>query len=416
VAVDLATGEQKVLLESPAEQVMDIIESFPGAYVRVPQEGGSNKEYWLYHGETVPKANDKPPWPKQDSPWAKAVPKPEVYFDQIDPDENGKAVVWYRPRQEAVAEKKKSELSATTNKSPEKLGWKSIRLEGVSTYPHRINPLSVLPDGRVYGTGDDYVGTFLFNTRTDETIYCGPRVGLAPYTTVMCEGKLYLSGYSGGHLFVYDPARPWTLGKGGPPGDPAPDQGDARSNPRYLGDFDRTTRVGLMHSSALGADGRIYFGGFGLRHYTGGGFGWFEPKTGKLDGFWKPLSGYAVHWITPALDGKLIVISTTKAADELNNNQAPGEAKLFVYDASAQKIVREIVPLAKGRTTGLIIEAAPGRLLGLTTTGAESGKPGAGLLYGVEVKTGEVLFRKFLPSPVSTDDHWPTGSILLMNI
>src|SRR5881628_1211464 len=68
---------------------------------RVPQDGAPDKEYWLYHGETIPKVNDKPPWPKQDSPWAKAVPKPEVYFDQIDPDENGNATVWYRPREDA---------------------------------------------------------------------------------------------------------------------------------------------------------------------------------------------------------------------------------------------------------------------------------------------------------------------------
>jgi hypothetical protein len=402
LAVNLKTGEEKVLLESPTERVMDVIESFPGAYARVPQDGAANKEYWLYHGEAMLKVNDQPPWPKKDSPWAKAVPKPEVYFDQIDPDENGNAVVWHRPRQRTPGKSETRNLTSDIDEN-----WKSIRLEGVQTYPHRINPLSVLPDGRLYGTGDDYVGTFLFNPRTDETIYCGPRVGLAPYATILCEGKLYLSGYSGGHLFVYDPARPWTLGKGGPPGSPAPDQGDARSNPRYLGDFDRKTRVGLMHSSTLGADGKVYFGGFGLRHYTGGGFGWFDRKTGKLDGFWKPLSGYAVHWIAPVLDGESIVISTTKAADELNNNQVPEEAKLFVYDVTGQKIAREIVPAPKSRATGLIAEVAPGRLLGLTTTDAEYGKPGAGLLYGVDAATGEVLFRKPLPCPVSIDSHWP---------
>ena len=261
-----------------------------------------------------------------------------------------------------------------------------------------------MPDGRLYGTGDDYAGTFIFDPKNDQTTYCGPRTGLAPYTTIVCDGKLYLSGYSGGHLFVFDPARDWTLGKGGPPGKPAPDQGDARSNPRYLGDFDRTTRVGLMHSSALGADGKIYFGGFGLRHYTGGGFGWYDPKTRKMDGFWKPLSGYAVQWIAPAVDGKLIVISTIRAADELNNNQAPEEAKLFVYDVTEQKIVREIVPVAKGRTTGLIAEVAPGRLLGLTSN-RDTLEPS--ILYGVDVAKGEVLFTKDLPSPVSTDAYWP---------
>ena len=112
-----------------------------------------------------------------------------------------------------------------------------------------------------------------------------------------------------------------------------------------------------------------------------------------------------MHWIAPALDGKRFVISTTKAADELNNNQAPKEAKLFVYDVNAQKIAREIVPVTKARTTGLIVEVAPGRLLGLTTSGVESGKQG--ILYGVEVSTGEVLFRKPLPSPVSIDEYWP---------
>ena len=123
-----------------------------------------------------------------------------------------------------------------------------------------------------------------------------------------------------------------------------------------------------------------------------------------MDGFWQPLSGYAVQWIAPALDGRLIVISTIRAADELNNNRAPEEAKLFVYDVSAQKMVREIVPLAKTRTTGLIVEAAAGRLLGLTSDPAD---PKRSVLYGADVTTGELLFAKPLPSPVSTDAYWP---------
>ena len=159
-----------------------------------------------------------------------------------------------------------------------------------------------------------------------------------------------------------------------------------------------------MHGSALGAEGKIYSGGFGLRHYTGGGFGWYDPKTGKMDGFWKPLSGYAVQWIVPAQDGRLIVVSTIRAADELNDNQVPEEAKLFVYDLSVHRIVREIVPVPKGRTTGLIAEVARGRLLGLTS---ESERADGSILYGVDVTTGEVLFTKHLPSPASTDDHWP---------
>jgi outer membrane protein assembly factor BamB len=391
VAINLQTGAEKVLLESPSERVMDIIEHFPGCFARVPLTGGApDKEYWLYHGQAILMTNSAPPWPHKASPWDKAVLRPDVYFDQIDPDAQGNAVLWYR--------------SSPGTKSEKKPAWQPIRLSGVPNYPHRINPLSVLPDGRLYGTGDDYAGTFIFDPNTSQTTYCGPRTGLAPYTTILSSGKLYLSGYSGGHLFVFDPSRDWNLGKGGPPGSPAPDQADPKSNPRYIGDFDKTTRVGLMHSSTLGADGRIYFGGFGLRHYTGGGFGWYDPNTGKMDGFWQALSGYAVQWVTAAAKGGLIVISTIRAADERNNNQAPPTAKLFVYDVSQQKIVREISPFPSARTTGLILEVAPGRLLGLTS---DPGYPDRSILYGTDLNSSQVLLSKALPSPVSTDPYWP---------
>jgi hypothetical protein len=332
------------------------------------------------------------------------VPRPEAYFGQIDPDEGGNAVLWYRSSGEG--KKGKAPDGGPLQAGPEELGWKSIRLKEVDTYPHRLNPLSVLPDGRLYGTGDDYAGTFLFDPHADQSTYCGPRTGLAPYTTIVCGGKLFSSGYAGGPLFVYDPAQPWVLGKGGPPTQPPPGEGSLASNPRRIGEF-RATRVAIMHSSALGADGRIYFGGFGERNYTGGGLGWYDPKTNQLDGFWSPLSGYQVHWIVPALGGRLIVLSSVTAADEQNQHRPAGEAKLFVYDVNERKIVRDLVPVPKARATGLLAEVASGRLLGLTVDTVTSGRPGTGLLYGVDAASGEVFFRKALPWRVSVDDYWP---------
>jgi hypothetical protein len=126
-----------------------------------------------------------------------------------------------------------------------------------------------------------------------------------------------------------------------------------------------------------------------------------------MDGLWEPFSGYAVQWIAPVLGGRLIVLSTSTAADERNNHRRTDEAKLFVFELSEQKIVREIVPVPKARAAGLIIEAAAGRLLGLTVAGSEYGKPGAGVLYGVDANSGEVFFRKSLPWGVSVDDYWP---------
>ena len=105
--------------------------------------------------------------PRQASPWEKAGPKPEVYYDQIDPDAQGNAVLWFRSRESARAEEKAPRGSSAT-KTPAERGWKSVPLESVPTYPHRLNPLSLLPDGRLYGTGDDYVGTFIFDPKTDQ--------------------------------------------------------------------------------------------------------------------------------------------------------------------------------------------------------------------------------------------------------
>lgn len=401
VAVNLETGKEKVLLESPTERVMDIVERFPGALARVPQGGGApDKEYWLYHGEAIPRTSGTPPWPKKASPWDKAAPKPEFYWEQIDPDAEGNAVVWYRLPEDAA----KAPKNPLTDAKPEDLGWRSVRLEALETYPHRISALALLPDGRLFSGGEDYVGSFIFDPRTDRATLLGRNQGIAPYTHIVYGDKLYSSGYPGGPLYVFDPARPWTVYKGGPPNHPAPRRQDAASNPRELGSVGKDTRVAIAHTCAIGGDGKIYFGGFGERSYTGGGFGWYDPKTETFGGFWKPLSGYAVQWIVPALDGRLIVISTIRAADELNNNRAPQEARLFVYDAGEGKIVREIVPAAKGRTTGLIAEVAPGRLLGLTV---DPEHPDGSLLYGVDVATGEMLLRKALPWPVSADAYWP---------
>jgi hypothetical protein len=406
VAVNLQTGEEQVLLESPTERVIDIVESFPGAWAIVPQPGDEpRKEYWLYRGQAIEKTNDTPPWEPQESPWEKgANSKPQVYFDQIDPDADGNATLWYRLREDAAKAKSIEKASRDSAAAlPEDLGWKSIHVAGVETYPHRITPMVRLPDGQLYGTGDDYVGVFAFDPQTGRSTVLGPRPGHAPYTHIVCGDKLYSSGYPGGQLFVYDPERPWTFAKGGPPGRSSPNENNPVSNPRRLGEF-RETRVAIMHSSAVGADGKIYFGGFGVRNYTGGGLGWYDLQTGKLACLWKPLSGYAVYWIAPVLDGRLIAISTKTAADELKDNQAPSEAKLFLFDVAQGRIVREIVPVAKGRTTGLIAEVSPGRVLGLTT---DREHPDRSILYGVDVTSGQVLFRKTLPSRVSTDAYWP---------
>jgi hypothetical protein len=408
VAVNLETGEEKVLFETPdvlapSGSRMEIIECFPGAWAQVPGfESASDRQYWLYHGQAIPKVDDSPPWPKRPSSWDKsAATKPELYYAQIEPDEQGNATLWYRLPEDAA----KAPKEPPAGSKPEDLGWRSIGLKGVDFYAGRIGPMALLPDGRLYGAAEYYIGSFLFDPKTDKSTLLGRKQGLSAYTRLVYGDKCYSCGYPGGPLHSFDPKLPWTLHKGGPPGAPGPETVD---NPRYLGSFEAGfTRTAVMHSSALGADDKIYFGGFGKRHYDGGGFGWYAPKTGSMGGFWKPLSGYAVYYLAPVLEGRLIAISTATNPDELNENRVPEEAKLFFYDVEQGRIVKQVVPVPKARATGLITKASPGRLLGLTVEGSDYGQPGAGILYGVEVNTGEVLFSKRLPWTVSIDDYWP---------
>ena len=60
---------------------------------------------------------------------------------------------------------------------------------------------------------------------------------------------------------------------------------------------------------------------------------------------------------------------------QLNDSRPPKEARLFVYDVGERKIVRDLVPVPAARATGLIAEAAPGRILGLTMDTADPQRP-----------------------------------------
>lgn len=402
VAVNLETAEERVLLEAPPNGSIVIVPVFPGARAVVRQgDRARRREYWLYHGEAIPKVDESAPWPAKASPWEEAPPPPEIYRDQLAPDALGNATFWYRlPDNTAMAPKE-----APTSGAPEDLGWRSIPLEGIDTHPQTIHRLALLPDGRLFGTMHGYVGRFLFDPNTDKAIGLGSNRWLSEYTHVVYGEKLYASGYWGGPIFVFDPKRPWTLQNAGPPGRPALRQDDPESNPRYLGRLHNATRVVDVYASAIGADGRIYFGGFGMRGYVGGGLGWYDPKTGELGGVWRPLSGYAVRWLAPMLDGRLMVMSTTTAPDELSNDRRPEEARLFVYDLSEGRIVREIVPVPKAMTTGLVIEVTPGRLLGLTV---DPHRRDTSILYAVDMATPEILFRRTLPWPVS-ENRWYEG-------
>jgi len=414
VAVNIKTGAEKLLARTKPGGNISVSPMNGGARAAVQSEPDAKQEYfWLYHGEMIPKTDNNPPWTSFQSPWDKAPPRPEVYRGQIDPAD-GKAYLWWRSAEDR-ARKPRPAPGAT---KPADLGWRRIELPDVETYPLPIHRLIPLPDGRLFGTAQAYSGRFLFDPKTGEGTPLG-NGGPSIYALIVHGDKLYWSGYPSGPIDEFDPARPWTLLKGGPPGQEPPDIRSTKSNPRrVVASLFKETRVKKVFSAAAGADGRLYFGGAGIRDYSGGSFAWFDPKSGEYGGQWRPFSGYRIYWLTTALNGRYIVASTKTALDELRGDVRPASAKLFVWDTREKKIVRDFVPVPNARKAGPVVEVAPGRLIGTTEDPAvENG----GLIYGVEIRAGKVLFIKKLPDTLrfrwgSGTTHWdfvkgPDGNV-----
>src|SRR5690606_14832673 len=70
-----------------------------------------------------------------------------------------------------------------------------------------------------------------------------------------------------------------------------------------------------------GADGNVYNGGITYgRQREGGGMGWYDPRTGKIEGMPLP---QRLFWGTSADNGRYIVFST-KPGDIKENFQLMG--------------------------------------------------------------------------------------------
>jgi hypothetical protein len=418
VSIDMKTGEQKTILTAPEGGDLMYINSSPkrffGGAVACTQQGydAPKKYFWLYHGQAIPKKTDgwemdeSCPWPKETqakSPTLSALPPPETHTGQLYPDANDKAVLWWRQAQ----------AEGEAAKAP----WSKVTLEGVQKYPLKLHRFMNLPDGRMFGTGDGYKGRFLFDPKTEKVSYLG-RGGGSLYCLAVLGDKLYWSGYDCGRIFEFDPARPWNLEAGGPPGENRIASTDTEAtkatvNPRRTHQdpeaIFKLTRVKKMLSATTAADGRVYFGGKGQRDYEGGGLSWYDPKTRECGGFWKPFDNRSIGWVTGAHDAPAPGAS---AADI----RTPGRyvvigtegGKVFIYDTNEHKLLEDksFTPMPGAEMSGPCIEVAPGRMFGITWPGKNRT---SGVLYGVEVPSGKVFFTKEIPFCVPFDWWQGTG-------
>jgi hypothetical protein len=370
--------------------------------------------YWLYQGKAILKKDPKeaPPWP---APPAKAKPalpeKPEITLAAAVPGPKGECTLWYRLPQDkpkaapakaakkpAAAEKGEGAGEEAIEPPPDDEtmlaeGWKAFRYT-VPIYPMDIYRIIETPDGRIVGTAGSYEGNFIYDPKTGKADHPG-KIHLSHYATALLDGKLYMSGYPTSPLYCYDPDKPWTANTrvGGAKVLP---ETDPRSNPRLLARME-DSGCHKMYSGALAA-GKLYFGGRWYRNGNHGGIGWYNPASGKTGGLWRDLSNYQVNFITPADEGRLIVISAHRVDDTVLGKPKPEQGALFFLDTATDKLTGEkLEPFPKIKGPGPIIGLSGARVLGWTENPDD---PKSSILYGLDAVERRLLFRKDLPWPL----------------
>lgn len=377
VAYNRKTKQQKNLLKFNQSDFPNVRQIGKEVYLTasiVDQQAGISRveHYLLSDGEAKP--IDTPPnQPKVSYAWTDvlqpAIDNPGRGLPMID----GSAIFRYKPAE------------ADDNEP-----YREVKLP-IPGEPYNVRRIAPMGDGRVVVATGIYGDVFLFDPKTGSY----ERVGNPANRNVYClhakDGTIYFGGYANAFLGVFEDR-----------------QG------RLLHNWNRMLGSKRTLSLVEGADGKFYLGCHAEREFVGGALAWWDPNApeGEQAGGIRFPNDEA-NWTVTAMDGKYIVIATSAVVDPTNPGYEPPGGKIIVYSTEEQKIINEFVPFPndvpqgnRRGSAGLIVEAAPGSILGFTTF---QGKP---LMYVCELLTSKMLRRSELPAPARGDlKRGPDGAV-----
>lgn len=389
VACNTATGEQQCIVEGTQADYIEVKQERYGCVgVHIINHGRPDQqrvEYWLYQGRAIPKQpGDAPPWPVPEEQPPAAARLPRMVLDRADPGPDGKAEVWWLPAE--VTPPAEVPEGATA----ESLGWRAARFQ-ITVSPSQIRRVREMPDGRIIGSGSNYQDFFVHDPASGQTTTMG-KIPLSHYATAFAGGKVYLVGYPSTPVYEYDPALPWTPGRGSPLA-PAPAIDQPGSNPRRLVYLNQHIQTHHGYMAVTGADGRIYVGAHAERACVGGGLGWWDPATQTAGGVREPwFELHDIAGLAAVHSGRWIVYGSRTVKDPATGQIAP-EAKLFVYDTESGTVVRDFAPLPGRQSTGPLEAVGETLVMGLAPKSGEQ----PATVFVADVATGEVLRQRDLP-------------------
>jgi outer membrane protein assembly factor BamB len=330
------------------------------------------KEFWLYQGKAIPRQakDEKPPWPDRPLPQRKVVAfkgKPEV-SPIYEAGTDGTISVWSR--------------------SDPKAAWQSGSYK-VAPEPVALSRCALLPDGRLFASTVGYEGIYTLDPKSDKLVWEG-WAPISHYSTLIHDGQVYLANYPGGHgLFVWDPAKPCTLGKGTPER-PAPEMNAPESNPRRLEPWAREGNFQFPKYFVQGTDGTMFVGIHGERHNVGSTLSWRNLGTKETGFLREPFELYDVCGMATALGGTKLAYATFPVRG-VKGESRPESGRIFLIDVATRKVDWFIEPFPKMDSCGMVVEGRPGELL-LATNGRPGGGAGS-TLYSVDTKARAVTRR-----------------------
>ncbi|MHC4716680.1 MAG: hypothetical protein ACYS5V_06905, partial [Planctomycetota bacterium] len=299
----------------------------------IEDHDGKKFEFWLHDGRIYRRDGEIPPW--SDKPavvkkgrrfnWARGFqvwaddftppsPPPVIQSGSGKPDVNGDVRLKYRPggqTETAVLEYR------------------------VKLYPGVVNLLSEVNAHVLYATDAGYGQNVFYNVATKQLMPVGGFV--SPYALGYLNNRWYVSGYPNMQLFEYDFTRKIGL---------------ARGNPKRVAWLGHKNETHVPIAGIVGgADGRVYASGvtYGRRR-VGGGYGWYDPKTGQSGG--EPVAGHRFFWMAAADHGRYVLMAT----------KYQGNGELMAWDTQKQDFIYKKRILDQA-TPGPIVEALPGGLV-----------------------------------------------------
>jgi len=340
VALDTRTGKQQNLFRYEPTDFPEVHQRGNNVFLEVvkaaPPEGEPATTFFrLVDGRAEPVAAI----PRFDDSYVPGnkLPQPEIeHWERHLPIVDGKTTIKYRmPGEE----------------------WKSttIPIAGQGLTIEQISPMA---DGRLLVLTGPYGNVHYFTPKSKTFARLGNPASKSVYDLLEDDGRIYFCGYPNGILGLF-----------------------GSEEGKVIGNWHDA--IGSKHAVFLvkGADGLIYSGNHNERESTGGGLGWYDPRSGKFGGIAFPNDD--CEFLTTAINGTLIVYASDFSDDPTHPKITPRPGKLLIYDTLTHKIVREISPLSDG-SAGVLIETELGFLFGI---GLHEKVP---VMYTVDIATGDV--------------------------